>query len=320
MANFSKTPSGRWKAQVYVMNKRTSKTFDTKFQAQEWAKRTELDLRLDPSDSHLWTMEQLLEKYRDEVSIHKKGHRWEKIRINKWINEDLIAGKLSELTSKKLIQFRDTRLNQNVSTSTVRRELKLMNSIFNHSIKEWQMMSSNPLSAVSRPPDGKPRDKLISDEEIALFLAQIPYTEKDPSMRNRAGTAFLFAIETGMRAGEICKLRRSHITGNVAKLYDTKNGSDREVPLSKEALRLLALLPDEEIFNLTPDQLDHTFRDIRDEAKLDFVFHDTRHKAVTNLSRKIDVLPLARIIGHSNPKMLLRYYNPETSDLAKLLD
>ncbi|MFZ6658120.1 hypothetical protein [Undibacterium sp. TJN19] len=51
-----------------------------------------------------------------------------------------------------------------------------------------------------------------------------------------AAVAYLFAIETAMRQGEIYGLLESHITGNVAQLPKTKNGMERDVLLSKQAL------------------------------------------------------------------------------------
>lgn len=63
--------------------------------------------------------------------------------------------------------------------------------------------------------------------------------------RARVFHAFLFAIETTMRAGEIVGLIWEHIdlTRRVVHLPDTKNGHPRDVPLSSEAMRLLKALP-----------------------------------------------------------------------------
>lgn len=42
--------------------------------------------------------------------------------------------------------------------------------------------------------------------------------------------------------------------------------------------------------------------------------------AVTRLSKKLDVLDLARVIGHRDVKMLLTYYEADAEALAKKLD
>ncbi len=127
-----------------------------------------------------------------------------------------------------------------------------------------------------------------------------------------------------MRAGEIVGLEwdRIDLDGQSCRLPLTKNGTAREVPLSKEAVRLLMELPKADpVFGLNSRQLDAMWRKIRDAAKVEnLTFHDSRHVAITRLARKIDVLDLARIVGHKDLRMLLSYYNASASDIAKLLD
>ena len=127
-----------------------------------------------------------------------------------------------------------------------------------------------------------------------------------------------------MRAGEIIGLTAEDVDldRRVARLPLTKNGSAREVPLSTEAVRLLRALPeDDPMFGLTSRQLDALWRKLRDRAAVENLhFHDARHEAITRLSRKIDVLALARMVGHRDIKMLLRYYDETAEDLAKRLE
>ena len=51
----------------------------------------------------------------------------------------------------------------------------------------------------------------------------------------------------------------------------------------------------------------------------DLHFHDTRHEAVTRLAKKLDVLELARQVGHRDINMLRIYYNQPASERAKKL-
>jgi integrase len=140
----------------------------------------------------------------------------------------------------------------------------------------------------------------------------------------RAFHAFLFAIETGMRAGEIAGLEWDGVNlgKRVARLTHTKNGRPRDVPLSKEAVRLLEVLPElEPVFGLSSRQLDALFRKVRDKAGADgLTFHDSRHAAITRLSKKLDVLALAKMVGHTDIKMLMVYYDESAEELARRLD
>ena len=48
-------------------------------------------------------------------------------------------------------------------------------------------------------------------------------------------------------------------------------------------------------------------------------FHDTRHEAITRLAKRLDVLELARVVGHRDPRSLTIYYNETAEQLAKKL-
>jgi integrase len=49
-------------------------------------------------------------------------------------------------------------------------------------------------------------------------------------------------------------------------------------------------------------------------------FHDSRHEGLTRLARKLDVLDLARMVGHRDPRSLMIYYNPTATEIAERLD
>jgi len=49
------------------------------------------------------------------------------------------------------------------------------------------------------------------------------------------------------------------------------------------------------------------------------IFHDLRHEATTRLADKFALHELAKITGHRDTRMLLRYYHPRAEDLAKRL-
>lgn len=48
----------------------------------------------------------------------------------------------------------------------------------------------------------------------------------------------------------------------------------------------------------------------------DMHFHDTRHEAITRLAKKIDVLDLARMVGHKDLRQRMVYYNASASETA----
>ena len=140
----------------------------------------------------------------------------------------------------------------------------------------------------------------------------------------RVGAAMLFAVETAMRAGEICGLTWGEIgpEQKTAHLPMTKNGNARTVPLSIEARRILTQIPREpgndSVFRLKASQVDALFRKAKARALIDDLhFHDSRREALSRLSKKVDVMELAKISGHRDLRILLTvYYAPSISELA----
>lgn len=66
--------------------KRQSKTFDTKAQAEAWAKSVESEMSRrvyrDNSEAFKLTLGEALKRYEENISTGKKGHRQERSRIN----------------------------------------------------------------------------------------------------------------------------------------------------------------------------------------------------------------------------------------------
>lgn len=319
MASITKMENGKWRAQIYRAGVRKSKVLPSKKQAQHWAAEQEWKLDNVTEVNSRIPFGDLLDRYGKEVSSQKRGWRSEIIRIDRLRREPIARIAIGDLTTADFADWRDTRLRQ-VKGASVRRELEQMSAVLKRARSEWGLMDHNPLDGLSRPKSSPPRDRLASPREIeALRLS----AGEDLTRRTaRTFHAWLFAIETGMRAGEIANLQAGDIRGRVAHLPETKNGSSRDVPLSKEALRLLSELPEfDPVFGLTSDQLSSLWRKLRDRSGImDLRFHDSRHMAVTRLAKKLDVLDLARMIGHRDIRMLMVYYNTTADELAGRLD
>lgn len=188
-------------------------------------------------------------------------------------------------------------------------------------------MEVGPTRHVRRPKDPESRCRRPGDDEIDRLCLCLGFAEEPVTSRNQCvAVAFLFAIETAMRAGEICALSRDMINGSVARLPAsvTKNGTRRDVPLSGRALQLPGFLPQvelcEPVFGLSARSLDALFRKAKARCGIDgLTFHDSRHEAITRLATKLNVLELARMVGHRDLRMLQVYYNESAEAIAKRL-
>jgi len=307
MATFKKAGS-RWRVQICVNRIRRSATFESKSAAQVWASEQELEIRGGVrGEIPDKTFSDLLDRYVKSVSPHKKGYRWESVRIEALKRDRIAQVRLKDLSARDISDWRDRRL-QAVSGASVLREKNLLSNVCSVGVNEWHWLKFNPFHKVRMPQDSKPRDRVMSDDE-RIKLGEVANTEIYKEVLRIAD----FAVETAMRAGEICGLKE--IKGNVAVLTDTKNGTSRRVPLSQRAIELFG-----EGFNLTPRQLDVHWRNLNKLAGIkDLHFHDTRHTAITKLSKKLNVLELARMVGHKDIRMLQVYYNEPAEEIAKKL-
>jgi integrase len=332
MASLSKVKTGH-RAQIAILGVRESKVFAKKAEAIAWAAERETEIRNEKATGiqRGRTVSDAFGRYEKEVSIHKRGARWEQIRlaaIGKMEVDGTALGemKLVDVTSDVLGKWRDKRLNvDKVSGSTVNRDLNLLSHVFTYAAKEWKWIAAKPTTDVRRPKEAAARDRLYTQDEIdRLCVAMsIDPAQSEPikTITQRVGIAFLYAIETAMRAGEICGILPEHKNGRVVTLFETKNGTKRDVPQSPRALELLSLLPepaeDGTMFGITTRQLDALFRKARTNAAVEgATFHDTRHLAITRLAKKLSVLDLARMVGHRDLRQLQVYYNESAEDMA----
>lgn len=335
MASYQKR-GNKWRARVNKKGTQISKTFDSKSMAVAWAMQLESDInRIQNGGIPNRTFGELLERYANEVSVHKKGWRWEDIRIKAFLNDPIAKIKLPLLKKHDIAQWVNRRLSnnnkknkkKNVKPSTVNREINLLSSCCSFAIQQWGWLKENPVSRIQRPKNPRHRDRLISDDEIKKITERAGYAPDIicKTKISRVGAVFLFAIETAMRSGEILNLKWEDVDFNerVATLHETKNGYKREVALTKKAIHIIRQMPKnrEFIFNLSATTRDALFRKIKKACKInDLHFHDTRHEAVTRLAKKLSVYDLARMTGHRDVRMLMVYYNETASAIAKKLD
>lgn len=309
MASISRQ-DGRWRARVTVEGKRVSKTFRTKAQAQAWA--SQVEQTGERYAAGMQTLADAMKRYAREVSPTKKGERWEVIRLKRLRGHQMASKRLSRLTADDIATWRDERLAA-VSPGSVNRELNLLSAVFEQARREWRWIKTNPVRDVRRPKNPPPRDRRISEDEIDRICWALGYSGEVETKQHQVAVLFLLAIETGMRLGEMVGIDRSDVHPRHVRLNATKNGDPREVPLSVAARELIACAP----FTVGRDVASTLFRKACRRAQVsDLTFHDTRHEAVSRLARKLDVLDLARMIGHRDPKSLMIYYNATADEIA----
>ena len=134
-----------------------------------------------------------------------------------------------------------------------------------------------------------------------------------------------FAIETAMRRSEILNMCWKDVCfeKKIVILNKTKNGSSREVPLSRHAQSLLVEIPrsDTNVFPISEYALRQSWERLVKRAEIDNLrFHDLRREATSRFFEKgLSVPEVALITGHKDPRMLFRYTKLKASELVRKL-
>lgn len=275
------------------------------------------------------SLSRALDRYLDTISVHKRGYRQEFWRVSVIKRHPVAQKMMDEVTTVDIAAYRDERLAQvnprtgkPISGDTVRLEMALLSVLYNLAKVEWGTCRANPVESVRRPKSSPGRDRrLTSSEERRL-------SRYFQTRNTELYTIFHLALETGMRQGEILSLRWEHIDlqHGVAHLPVTKNGSVRDVPLSRRARQLLQQLPVQlsgPVFHYKSSGFKSAWRAALQHLKIENLhFHDLRHEAISRLFElgTLNVMEVAAISGHKSLNMLKRYTHLRAYQLVSKLD
>ncbi len=327
MPTIIKFPSG-WQCKVRLAGHAPeSQMFDTKARAAAWGHMIEARLREQKRGSVKATLQDAIDKYIVEVAPDHKGGANEAKRLkalSKVPGLLPVLRQLPDVTAADLSKFRDTRMAQ-VSVATVRKEMTILRSVLESARRDWGMIKVNPIGDVKKPASPPNRSRMFVADELPRIIEALGYSGKVETMQHQVAVALLLAFETAMRAGEILGLTwdRTYLDAQYVTLPETKNGDQRDVGLSTQAVKLLASLKGldpAQVFTVGAASRDALFRKARNKCKIENLhFHDSRANAITALAKKLDIHDLARMIGHRDIRSLQIYYRKTASDIAKNL-
>jgi integrase len=350
MATIVQTPSGKWKAVIRKNGWPTTiKTWRLKRDADDWARRTEDEMArgvfIQRVESERTTISQALDRYVREVTPTKAAStQISERRRAEVLKRHLGRYTLASLTAKTVADYRDKRLSGEIeggpnsrkpgpkAGNTVRLELALLGHLYQVATREWGFgMIPNPVQHIRKPPAARHRQRRLDrDEQVRLFR------ELEKHSNPMLAWIAKIALETGMRSSEISTLERHQVDlrRRIVRLTKTKNGDDREVPLSQEATEVFrqALanpvrpIDSKLIFFGEPGRdgvrRRYEFNKLWTAAKTaaglkDFRFHDMRHEAGSRLAEGgMDSRKIAAILGHKDMKMSIVYVNLYGRDLV----
>ncbi len=121
----------------------------------------------------------------------------------------------------------------------MRLEIALLGHLFSTAIKAWRLgIAFDPVSNIRRPPPAPGRTRRPTAREERAILKKA-----DRHSNTMFAWIIRLALEPGMRTSELNPLRLTQVDleRRVVRLNDTRNGSQRTVPLSLEAQRVVRL-------------------------------------------------------------------------------
>jgi integrase len=211
--------------------------------------------------------------------------------------------------------------------ASVNRELALLRKMLNVATREQWLIKNpfnlgEPLISVA---DERKRERIITREEERKLLQACEHPR-----RKHLRAIIICALDTGMRQGEILKLKWSDvdlISGLITvRAFNTKTMKERTVSITSRLTQELNNLWDSSTKNLDDlvfgitDNVKRSFTSVRKEVGLnDLRFHDLRHSLATRLNDLgFSLANIGSQLGHTQLQTTLRYINRDKSSIKQV--
>ncbi len=227
-----------------------------------------------------------------------------------------------------------------LADSMVRKIHMLLHEALETAVRQ-RLAVNNPTNGTTIPKNNYPAKQILNDEQLERFMEIIKSDE-------RWYDFFYTELTTGLRRGEICKLRwedfderngklkirRSvgRIKNGVLPVGETKTEMGmREILLPPSTIELLLKRKENSVGNwifpnfyrpeepLNPQSAYTHLKVLLKKAGLPLIrFHDLRHTFATHaIAGGVDAKTLSGILGHTNASFTLDTYTHVTTDMQK---
>jgi integrase len=276
-----------------------------------------------PQTPQIPTLREFTKQFLAYVAVQKKSGtaRFYKVSANRVLRFSALADALlSDITGEAVSKYAHWRRSTSPEDSvlTVNGELRTLRRMLNLA-QEWGLLSQTP--NIHELPGGKGRDRVVSFAEEAQYLAAASRTVRD---------AAIMAADTGLRPNsELFPLEWANVQlestpdapqGFMHVIQGKTDAATRNMPLTPRTREML--IARRQLVNgskyvfpgpgksghLTTIQHAHE-KAIRDAGLQPFEFYCWRHTFGTRCAESaMDKFTLARLMGHSSPRVAERYY------------
>jgi len=256
---------------------------------------------------------------------NKKSWKDDQYRIEAHMNPFFKDDEIGSISPLQIEKYRVERLKGGVTKSTINRELTILKKMFNLAI-DWNLAEQNPVAKVKlfSEKDTK-KERILKDEEEAQLL---------PSCPKYLRPIIIVALNTGMRRGEILRLRWKQVDleRRFITVENTKSGKNRTIPVNdvlyQELARIKAQSGKSELVFPNP-KTERPFIELKKSFKKacravgihDLRFHDLRHTFATRLIEAgVDIVTVMELMGHFSVRITQRYTHPGQNQKRRAVD
>lgn len=335
MPTFSQLPSGKWRVQVRRAGLYRAATFPSKREARDWATGIEAQANHIAAGGYApipkgATVGDLIDKYQETLA-REPGRT--KAATLAMLKRELGKVKLSALSAVVLRDFIDRREKAGAGGVTIAADLSFLSAVLKWARHARHLDVNDRLALEARESlkhrglqtRSKEREREPTDDELAKLYA---YWQGNPRQRIDMPTLCRFALATGMRQDEICRLQvedvdreRKTVVIRDRKDPQKKAGNDQTVPLLPDAWAIVEpAIKDREagsIFGARAASVSTAFTRACQAVSIgDLHFHDLRHRATAQFFRMgLDIPRVALLTGHKTWTMLRRYTDIKPEDV-----
>jgi integrase len=342
---------GRWRVQIRKSGFNVSENFDTRNEAEAWAKAKEDDIKAAVKGSLRepqkgTEVQDLITAYTDKVGTIKKWARSKDYVLSRLIKDPLIGlVKVSAFSRLHVSRFVDKRM-ETAQGSTIAADLDFLAGVFKWA-RDVRLLNVDPELIYSErralehrglKTKSNKRDRVATGEEMQRLTE---YFDGNKRIRIEMAAIIRFASISTLRQDEICKLKIQDV--NFTKLEmlvrdrkdpEEKLNNNSLVPILKPMYQILKeAIGDRKsgpVFVWTVKKTGEVRETYADSVRANFDrackaleigdlhFHDLRHTAITNLfAIGLQIQEVSLFSGHKDWSNLKRYTHVSPQDVQR---
>ncbi|MBW1930961.1 MAG: site-specific integrase [Deltaproteobacteria bacterium] len=290
--------------------------------------RRELERKRKAEEANKWTIDRLWEEYKRQKQV--KGLGPDENRYKNYLREPFGQKEPKDIVPLDIDRMRIKMQKAGKAPQTIKLTLSLLRRIINFGTKK-NLCKPLPFT-IEMPKVNNQKTEDLSPDQLQRLLQAI---EEDP--HPQAGKIMLMALYTGMRRGELFRLKWQDIDFERGFIHirNPKGGVDQTIPLNNAAREVLESIHRTDTPGRTSSpyvfpgrdggqrtDIHHQVNRIKERAGLpkDFrALHGLRHVYASMLasSGKVDMYTLQKLLTHKSPQMTQRYAHLRDEALKK---